>query len=272
MNLVSFPGLGLNFEFSKIAFTVFGIAVYKYAVCIVFGIVVALVLAKLSKEKFEVDFSFVLESAIVAIIFGTIGARLYYVLFNLSYYFKNPIEIFTLRNGGLAIYGGLIFGALSIFVYCKIRKKDFINLLDYMVPFIAIAQFFGRFGNFFNVESYGYETKSFLRMGLGSGIDYIEVHPMFLYEAIINLLIFVFLRIMQKRRKFKGQILLLYCMCYSGFRAILEGFRSDSLMFYNFRASQVLSIIIFVVSTILFVKSIRKNSNKTEVKEEEKAN
>ena len=139
-----------------------------------------------------------------------------------------------------------------------------------MVPFVAIAQFFGRFGNFFNVESYGYETKSFLRMGIGSGIDYTEVHPMFLYEAIVNLAIFIFLRIMQKRRKFKGQILLLYCMCYSGFRAILEGFRVDSLMFYNFRASQVLSIIIFVTSVVLYIINSKKISKKEDVKAEVK--
>lgn len=272
MDVVKFPGLGMQFEFSRIAFEIFGIAVYKYAVCIVLGIAVALVLAKLSKDRFGIDFQFVLESSIVAIIFGTIGARLYYVLFNLEYYSKHILEIFSLRSGGLAIYGGLIFGGLSILVYSKIRKKDTVDLLDYLVPFVAIAQFFGRFGNFFNVEAYGYETRSLFRMGIIEGIKYVEVHPMFLYEAIINLAIFAFLRVMQSRRSFKGEILLLYCMLYSFFRAILESYRVDSLMFFNYRISQILSIIIFIVSTCLFVKNYKKPDKKIEVKEEEKNN
>ena len=269
MNTVTFPGLGLTFNFSKVAFTLFGVEVYKYAVCIVLGIVAALILGRISKEKFETDYTFAVESIIIAIIFGTIGARLYYVLFNLDYYSKNVGEIFAFRNGGLAIYGGLIFGGLSILAYAKIRKKDILNLFDYIVPFVAITQFFGRFGNFFNMESYGYETTSFLRMGLNTIEGYMEVHPMFLYEAIVNLVIFIVLLIMQRRRKFKGEILLLYCALYSGFRAILEGFRSDSLMFYSLRASQVLSIIIFVASLALLVVNLRKN-NKVEVKEEVK--
>ena len=271
MDIVKFPGLGMTFEFSKVAFNIFGIEVYKYAVCIVLGIVVALILAKLSKEKFDTDYSFVLESSIIAVIVGTIGARLYYVLFNLDYYSKNAKEIFNLRNGGLAIYGGLILGGIAVWIYSKIRKKDALNLLDYIVPFVALAQFFGRFGNFFNLESYGYPTKSFLRMGLGSGTGYIEVHPMFLYEALVNLAIYIFLRIMQKKRKFKGEILLLYCICYSGFRAILEGFRSDSLMLFSLRISQVVSVIIFIVAIILFVKNYKKVNN-TEEKVEENNN
>lgn len=269
MNTVTFPGLGLTFNFSKVAFTLFGIEVYKYAVCIVLGIVAALILGKLSKEKFEIDYTFAVESCIIAIIFGTIGARLYYVLFNLEYYSKNIGEIFAFRNGGLAIYGGLIFGGLATLIYTKIRKVDTLNFFDYVVPFIALSQFFGRFGNFFNIESYGYETTSLLRMGITTVEGYIEVHPMFLYEAIVNIAIFIFLIIMQKRRKFKGEIVLLYCMLYSGFRAILEGYRADSLMFYSLRASQVLSVIIFVTSLILLIVNFRKN-NKVEVKEESK--
>ena len=106
-------------------------------------------------------------------------------------------------------------------------------------------------------------------MGLGSGSGYIEVHPMFLYEALANLVIFIFLKIMQNKRKFKGEILLLYCLCYSGFRAILEGLRADSLMFYNIRVSQILSVIIFIVSLVLLIVNLKK-ANKIEEKVEEK--
>lgn len=269
MNVVKFPGLGLEFSFSEIAFTIFGNEIYKYAVCIVIGIVVALILARVSKEKFNVDYNFLLENSILAIIFGTIGARLYYVLFNLDYYSKNLAEIFNFRNGGLAIYGGLICGAIAILINCKIRKEKVLDFLDYIVPFVAIAQAIGRFGNFFNVEAYGYESTSILRMGIDTASGYIEVHPTFLYAAIALFVIFIVLRIMQKNRKFEGQILLVYCLLYSFARAIIEGLRTDSLMWYNFRISQILSILIFVVSLIILIKKYMILSKEKVNKKEE---
>ena len=258
MNIVRFPGVGLEFEFSKVAFSIFGVSIYKYAMCIVLGIVVALILAKLSKNKFNIDYSFVLENTIIGIIVGTLGARLYYVLFNLDYYLNNVGEIFNFRSGGLAIYGGLIFGALAVFINCKIRKKDVLDLFDYVAPFIAIAQSIGRFGNFFNVEAYGYETTSFLRMGILTMTGYMEVHPTFLYEALATLLIFIILIFIQRKRDFKGQIFFGYCALYAFVRAIIEGLRADSLMFFGFRISQVLSIVLFIVSVIILVYKKRK--------------
>ncbi len=253
MDLVTFPGLNLEFEFSKIAFSIFGVSVYKYAICIVLGIAVALIFCKLAKEKFEIDYNFVLENTILAIIFGTIGARLYFVLFNLDYYSKHISEIFNFRSGGLAIYGGLIFGAIAIIINCKIRKKDILNFLDYIIPYVAIAQCFGRFGNFFNVEAYGYETTSFIRMGITTINGYMEVHPTFLYEAIATFIIFIVLRYIQKRRNYKGQVILWYALLYSFIRTFIEGLRADSLMIFNLRASQILSIIILVSSISIMV-------------------
>lgn len=258
MNIVKFPGLNLEFKFSQIAFSLFGIDVYKYAVCIVLGIIIALILCRLSKEKFDVDYSFVLENCIIAIIFGTIGARLYYILFNLDYYYENPLEILNFRNGGLAIYGGLIFAGIAILIHCTIRKKDVLNLFDYVVPFVALGQCIGRFGNFFNIEAYGYECNSILRMGINTISGYIEVHPVFLYESIANFIIFIVLRIFQKNRKFKGGIFLLYCTFYSIVRTITEGLRVDSLMLLNFRVSQLLSIIIFVISIGFIIANLKK--------------
>ncbi len=253
MNVVTFPGVNLSFEFSKIAFTVFGLSVYKYAVCIVLGILVALVLCRLNKEKFGIDFEFILESSILGIFFGIIGARIYYIMFNLEYYINNPEEILNFRNGGLAIYGGLIFGAIAIIINCKIRKKNILDFFDSIVPFVAIAQCIGRWGNFFNIEAYGYETTSILRMGITTLSGYIEVHPTFLYESVANLLIGTILIMMQRKRKYKGQILLFYCMLYGLIRSIIEGLRIDSLMFLNFRISQILSIIVLIISTIFFI-------------------
>lgn len=259
MNIVTFPGLNLSFEFSNIAFTVFGMSVYKYAVCIVLGILVALALCRLNKEKFGIDFEFILESSIVGIFFGVIGARIYYIMFNLGYYINNPSEILNFRNGGLAIYGGLIFGAIAIIINCKIQKKNILDFFDCIVPFVAIAQCIGRWGNFFNIEAYGYETTSIFRMGIETVQGYIEVHPTFLYESVANLLIGAFLIMMQRKRKYSGQILILYCMLYGFIRCFIEGLRTDSLMFFYFRISQILSIIVFVISASLLITKKIKN-------------
>ncbi len=264
LNIVRFPEFNLEFKFSKIAFSVFGIEIYKYAICIVLGLICALILCKISKEKFDEEYDFVLENFIIGIIFGIIGARLYFVLFNLEYYKQNILEIFNIRDGGLAIYGGLIFGAISIIINCKIQKKDFLNFFDYIVPFVAIGQCIGRFGNFFNVEAYGYETKSIFRMGIETLEGYKEVHPVFLYEAILTFSIFIILRILQKKRKFKGEITLLYLTFYSFGRFFLEGLRTDSLMLFNCRISQVLSSLIFLTSLIVIF--CRKKSNEKHLK------
>lgn len=261
MNVVTFPGLNLSFEFSKIAFTVFGISVYKYAVCIVLGIIMALVLCRLNKEKFGIDFEFILESSILGIFFGVIGARLYYIMFNLEYYINNPSQILNFRNGGLAIYGGLIFGAIAIIINCRLQKKNILDFFDLIVPFVAIAQSIGRWGNFFNIEAHGYETDSIFRMGIKTIQGYIEVHPTFLYESVSTLVIGIVLMIMQRKRKYRGQILLLYCMLYGVIRFFIESLRTDSLMFWNFRISQILSIIVFIVSACLvIIKKIKSKA------------
>lgn len=246
-------------NFLGIAFNIFGIPIYKYAICIVLGIIVAITLCKLNKEKFNVDYDFILENTILGIFIGAIGARLYYVIFNFEYYINNPEQILNFRNGGLAIYGGLIFGAIAIIINCKIHKKDVLNFFDCIIPYVPIAQCIGRFGNFFNMEAYGYETNSILRMGIITHNGYMEVHPTFLYEAVSNLIIAIILILIQRKRKYKGQIILLYGCLYGFVRMIIEGLRTDSLMFFNFRISQILSIIIFSISTILLIMNIKKN-------------
>lgn len=120
----------------------------------------------MSKEKFGLEFDFVLEFIIGALIFGVIGARLYYVLFNISNYIYNPPKIFAIRDGGLAIYGGIIGSSLYALILCKIRKKNFLDLADLLVPYLALGQAIGRWGNFFNKEAYGSITNSIFRMGL----------------------------------------------------------------------------------------------------------
>ena len=133
-----------------------------------------------------------------------------------------------------------------------------LDFFDYLVPFVAVAQSIGRWGNFFNQEAYGRESTNFLRMGINTAQGYQEVHPTFLYESICTMTIFVILRILQKHRKFKGDITYLYLFLYGGCRMLIEGIRIDSLMLGNVRVSQFLSCAIFVISGIILLKNYRK--------------
>lgn len=219
-----------------------------------------MILTKISKEKFGIEYDFVLESVIGAIIFGIIGARIYYVLFNFHKYMQNPAKIFYLRDGGIAIYGAIIAITIYFLIICKIKKVNFLDLADYLVPYLALGQAIGRWGNFFNQEAYGSKTDSLFRMGLNTESGYIEVHPVFLYESISTFIIFIVLRKLQKNRKLKGQILYMYFILYGFIRMILEGMRTDSLWIGNFRISQILSVGLFVVFSVIYIKKsiIRK--------------
>ena len=186
-------------------------------------------------------------------IFGIIGARLFYVLFNLKYFLSEPIQIIKLRNGGLAIYGGIIAIVIFTLIYCKINKINFLNFADYFIPYLALGQSIGRWGNFFNVEAFGTTTNSIFRMGIESSSGYIEVHPVFLYESICTFIIFIILSNLKRKRKFEGQIFYLYFILYGFSRMFLEGLRQDSLWFRNFRVSQVLSVVFFMSFLSIYV-------------------
>lgn len=260
--MVKFPGLNLSFSIHPIAITVFGVDIYFYAICIVGGILLSLVLCYLSKEKFGMDFEFVLESLIHAIFIGIIGARIYYVAFNLKNSEISLNNVLNLRNGGLAIYGGLIAGSLVIARRCQKNKVNTLDFFDYMAPFVALAQSIGRWGNFFNQEAYGIQTKNIFRMGIDTIEGYKEVHPTFLYESIATFVIFIILRILQKNRDFKGEICYGYLFLYAFIRMLIEGLRADSLMVGSFKISQILSIAIFVVSGIMLLKKRKKHRYK----------
>ena len=244
----------MRFEVSKIAFNLFGIDIYMYAICIVVGIITALICCKLSEDNYYIEFDCVLETMLFSILAGIIGARLYYVFFNFEQYAGDLGRIFDLRDGGLALYGGFLLGGFVANRFCKRYKVSPIEFFDYIVPFVALAQCIGRWGNFFNVEAYGTYTDSFLRMGININNVYMEVHPVFLYESILTLIIFFYLRSLQGRRKFVGQIFYSYLALYCGARMFLEGIRADSLMLGGLRISQVLSIIVFIIASITLLK------------------
>lgn len=256
--MITFNGLGLKFNINPIAINIFGVDIYWYGICILTGTFVGLLLCRFSKKNYGIKFDDVFNTIIFAILFGIIGARIYYVIFNLEYYSKNISQIIVIRNGGLAIFGGLIFGALAIWIKCKISKINSMNFFDYIIPSVAIAQCIGRWGNFFNQEAYGTECTNIFRMGINTPNGFQEVHPTFLYESLGLLIIFIYLKYVQKRQKFDGEIFLKYLVCYSGIRMLIEGLRIDSLMFFYVRISQVLALVIFVGTSIILLEKYIK--------------
>lgn len=187
-------------------------------------------------------------------IVSIISARAYYVLFNLKDYMARPIEIFKIWNGGLAIYGAIIGAILYALWFCKKKKINFYNLADLIVPYLALSQSLGRWGNFINQEAYGSITNLPWKMGIFDNLagEYIYVHPTFIYESICTFTLFLILINMSKNRKFEGQIFYSYMVGYGFVRSIIEGLRTDSLMFGVFRISQVLSIVFVVIFGILY--------------------
>lgn len=271
---VSFPGLGIdNFHLNPVAFEVFGLEVRWYGIFITLGMVVAFCYAiyRSKQEGFSVDN--VLDMGLYIVIFGVLGARLYYVLMKLDLYIRpsrtlweNLLDMINIRGGGLAIYGGIIAGALTLYIYCRLQKRDWRRALDMVAPGVMIAQAMGRWGNFFNGEAYGgiVPEKSllyFLRMGLDpneltSGMAY--VHPTFLYESLWNILGFVLINVfLYKRKKFNGQIFLTYAAWYGFGRMFIEGLRTDSLYLgggnSGIRVSQLVGFLCFVGGTALIV-------------------
>lgn len=261
MNTITFPGFNLEFNISKVAFKILGLEIYWYAIFIVFAMILAILIFKKRDGLYNICFNDILDLSLYVIPISIICARLYYIVFNLEYYLQNPNDILNIRNGGLAIYGGIIGGAITCFIFCIKRKINILDLFDYVVPAIVLGQAIGRWGNFVNVEAYGVETRSVFRMGIMELGTYKEVHPTFLYESLMCIVIFIVLLFMKNRRKFKGQIAITYLMLYSLERTFVEGLRIDSLMLGNVRISQILSIIIFVVSLIIYIIKLKSKTD-----------
>lgn len=258
MNEITFPGINLYLNVNRVAFSIGNINIYWYAVLIVVSFIIGIILCKKDDKKYDIDFENILEVLIIVIPVSIICARLYFVLFKLNYYLEYPNQILNIRDGGLAIYGGIIGAVITIAIYCKVKKINILDMLDYIVPFLALGQAIGRWGNFFNVEAHGIETTSIFRMGIIENGKYIEVHPTFLYESISCFIIFIILYLLRNKRKYKGQITCIYLALYGLERAFIEALRTDSLMLGNLRVSQVLSIILCVIcSFILIYKKVK---------------
>jgi phosphatidylglycerol:prolipoprotein diacylglycerol transferase len=164
---------------------------------------------------------------------------------------------------GIAIYGGIIGAIVTAIIYCRKKKINFLKFCDFLAPYLALGQSIGRWGNFLNREAYGYETNSFFKMGLfdKSINKYIYVHPTFLYESVLTLAIFLILYFRGNKNKNDGEIFYLYMIMYGVGRAIIEGFRQDSLFLYNFRISQVIAMVFVIIFTILLYNQKAKREN-----------
>ncbi|MCM1230449.1 MAG: prolipoprotein diacylglyceryl transferase [Ruminococcus flavefaciens] len=276
-NVIQFPKLGWEFEINPTAFTVFGISIQWYGIIIAFGLLLAVLYCFPRMKKFGIDADRATDAVIGGVIGGVIGARLYFVAMKWDEYRKDTLKdtflaVINTRNGGLAIYGGIIGALIVGLTICRIKKVKILPMLDISVLGFLIGQGIGRWGNFVNQEAFGINTDSLFGMTGGriqqvinnqmqiggsmyeNGLEMMwenPVHPCFLYESVWCLLGFAILAFFSKHRKYDGQILLMYMAWYGAERAVVEGLRTDSLMWGNIRVSQMVSVIILIASVIL---------------------
>ena len=253
---------------SPVIFELFGFEIRWYSILILTGILVAYLLIHFESRKFLIKKEFLFNLMFWALIFGIIGARLYYVIFNFDYYKDNLIEIVEVWNGGLAIHGGILFGLITIIVYCKKYKVNTWKILDIIAPAVIIAQAIGRWGNFFNQEAHGAATTyaklkdmhipEFIINNMNIGGIYYT--PTFLYESIWCLLGFIVLLIARKFKYLKvGQLTSIYLMWYSVGRFVIEASRTDSLMLGGFKVAQLVSVLLFLIGLFAFMILSRRS-------------
>ena len=284
MTEVSFPNLfgGFVIRVSRVAFTLFGVDIYWYGLIIGVGFALAVFLALRNAKKHGLVEDDIINILLIAVPVAIIFARLFYVVF----YTKNWTfaEIINIRDGGLAIYGAIIGGMGAAAVYSWVKKINFLALGDLAGPYFALAQAIGRWGNFVNQEAFGYNTnlpwgmtsqpiQNELSLMAARGVDvnpYLPVHPTFLYESIWNLLTFVLLVILSRKKKFNGQIFCLYMALYGFGRMFIEGLRTDSLMLGSIRVSQLIGLVFFLVFTaILLLIYLKDRKEKKEARDNE---
>ena len=293
MTYVSFPGLGVEpFAMQSEVFPNSGISVRWYGVIITLGMILAVLYALWHAKIERVKSDDVIDLALSVIIFGVLGARLYYVIMEFSSYLVKDGTFFenlwgtlygmiAIWNGGLAIYGGIIGGFLAAFVVARVKHIRFPVIADIAGPSVIVGQIIGRWGNFVNVEAFGGPTRlpwrmcsnviagDFLRKGLVDSVGYQEVldgtlgaHPTFLYESLWNLIGFVIITAMYKKKKFHGQMFLVYMTWYGFGRMLIEGLRTDSLYVGPLRISQLVGAVTFLVGAVLLIVGFRRAKGK----------
>lgn len=252
---------------SKVFISIGTIQIYYYSIFILLGMLSALFILYINAKKENVDTDKLLDIVFYTVIFSLLGARLHYVLFNLDYYIKKPLEIIQTYKGGLAIHGGIIFGIITIYVLAKKKNIKFTKILDISAPALLLGQAIGRWGNFFNQEAYGNITSlkhlidmhipKFIRDNMY--IDGLYREPMFLYESIGCLLGFIILSLLRRKKVLKENLsAAFYLVWYGILRFIIESRRSDSLMLGTLKVAQLISIIFILIGIIIFINNRKK--------------
>lgn len=259
---------------NRVAFSIIGIDIYWYSIFILLGVFISYYLITKESKKLNINQNFISNLIFYGIIIGILGARLYYVLFNLPYYLKYPSQILAFRNGGLAIHGGIITAVIFIYFYCKKHKENVLKILDIIVPGVIIAQAIGRWGNFFNMEAYGSATTYKCLKDLfipefiirGMKINNVYHYPTFYFESLWCFVGFIIILFIKRKKNLKiGTITGFYFIWYSIGRFFIESLRTDSLMFLNLKVAQIVSFIGIILGLILILKK-RDNNLENEVK------
>ena len=285
MGDIYFPHLGIKIEsLSRIAIKLGGFNIYWYGVFIAIGALLGVSLCLKEAKRTNQSQDLYSDFAFIGIICGICSARIYYLLFHGD----SLLDFFKIRDGGLAIYGGVIGGALAAIIYSKIKKVNFFKLADTCIMSVLIGQIFGRWGNFFNREAFGSYTDSLFAMALKAqqvsglkingdtaiyqgnaeypvtifnNISYIQVHPTFLYECVWNICLFIIMFIFRKHKKFDGQLLAMYFIGYGLGRFFIESLRTDQLLILGIPVSMAVSLILVAAGACILVvsKKIKKN-------------
>ena len=280
---INFPNLGIYLDHVGKNISIFGFSIAYYGIVIVTGMMIAIWIAQREAKRTGQNPEQYLDLAMIGIAAGILGARIYYVIFAWDYYKDDLLSIFNIRQGGLAIYGGIIGACIAVVIYSRKKKQNFSLLMDTASMSIVFGQIMGRWGNFFNREAFGDYTNNLFAMQLpGSavraneitqkmwdhvvtvnGVEYIQVHPTFLYESLWNVGVLLFLFWFRKRKKFNGEVFLMYLIGYGLGRIWIEGLRTDQLLLpvVGLPVSQLLSGCLVVGCTILVVWKRKKLSS-----------
>ena len=280
---INFPNLGIYLDHVGKNISIFGFSIAYYGIVIVTGMMIAIWIAQREAKRTGQNPEQYLDLAMIGIAAGILGARIYYVIFARDYYKDDLLSIFNIRQGGLAIYGGIIGACIAVVIYSRKKKQNFSLLMDTASMSIVFGQIMGRWGNFFNREAFGDYTNNLFAMQLPvsavraneitqkmwdhvvtvNGVEYIQVHPTFLYESLWNVGVLLFLFWFRKRKKFNGEVFLMYLIGYGLGRIWIEGLRTDQLLLtvVGLPVSQLLSGCLVVGCTILVVWKRKKLSS-----------
>ena len=280
---INFPNLGIYLDHVGKSISIFGFSIAYYGIVIVTGMMIAIWIAQREAKRTGQNPEQYLDLAMIGIAAGILGARIYYVIFAWDYYKDDLLSIFNIRQGGLAIYGGIIGACIAVVIYSRKKKQNFSLLMDTASMSIVFGQIMRRWGNFFNREAFGDYTNNLFAMQLPvsavraneitqkmwdhvvtvNGVEYIQVHPTFLYESLWNVGVLLFLFWFRKRKKFNGEVFLMYLIGYGLGRIWIEGLRTDQLLLpvVGLPVSQLLSGCLVVGCTILVVWKRKKLSS-----------